>query len=69
MDTSRNNRTTFQIDLTTLSGDELQALSEQVDRELETRSFEQNLKRELNSHLRRTQWRQPATPGGRGRRA
>ncbi|MFB4204066.1 hypothetical protein KBTX_00147 [wastewater metagenome] len=60
-----------QIDLDGLSIEELQALQQRVDAELDARSFEENLRRELDSHMRRQQRTAPSggTPRGGSRRA
>lgn len=44
------------FDLMAMSRQQLSALAESVDRELDSRAFEENLKRELETHLRRQQW-------------
>ncbi len=44
------------FNLVAMSRQQLSALGESVDRELDTRAFEENLKRELESHMRRQEW-------------
>lgn len=57
------------LDLTSLSRERLEALAAQVEREIDARTFEENLKRELDSHSRKQQWAaNHSTNGGRRRR-
>jgi hypothetical protein len=44
------------FNLMAMSRQQLTALAERIDRELDTRAFEENLKRELEAHMRRQQW-------------
>lgn len=44
------------FDFASMSHDELEALGNLIDRELEGRAFEERLRREVESHLRRQQW-------------
>lgn len=68
MDRTRPNAKPLDIDLRTMSRTELLSLAEEVEREIDTRAFEENLKRELNSHQRRSQWQgNSVAPGGRRR--
>lgn len=55
-----------ELDLGSLSREELRELDEQIDRELEAREFEAKLKRELEYHVRK-QARQKRNPGHQGR--
>lgn len=60
------NRITRDFDLASMSREELEALLAQVDGELEARAFEDNLRREVEYHLRKRNW--PARRNGGGRR-
>ncbi len=55
-------RLTRDFQLTTMTREELIALAERIDHELDSRAFEENLRREVDSHLRRQNWsgRRPA---------
>ena len=44
------------FDLATMSIKDLEALQASVDSELDARQFEENLRREVDSHLRRQAW-------------
>lgn len=44
------------FDLTAMSIEELEALQASVDSELDARQFEENLRREVESHLQRQAW-------------
>lgn len=48
-----SSRAARELGIDNLSREELQRLNEAVNRELESRAFEANLKRELASHKRR----------------
>lgn len=56
MSNSRNatSRAARELGIDNLSRDELQRLTEAINSELESRAFEANLKRELESHKRRS---------------
>ncbi|MGD8711111.1 MAG: hypothetical protein PVF40_12020 [Ectothiorhodospiraceae bacterium] len=56
------------FDLASLSREELEALLGEVDRELEARAFEDNLKKEVETHLRKQQWVERHNGQGRNRR-
>ncbi|HKJ95851.1 MAG TPA: hypothetical protein VKA32_09515 [Gammaproteobacteria bacterium] len=56
------------FDLTSMSTRELRSLAEQIDRELDGRAFEENLKREVDSHLQKQQWIQSHSAGNNRRR-
>jgi hypothetical protein len=57
------------LDLASMSRERLEALAALVEREIDARTFEENLKRELDSHSRKQQWvASHSTNGGRGRR-
>lgn len=47
------NRAARELGIENLSREELQQLTEAINRELESRAFEANLRRELESHKRR----------------
>ena len=63
---TRPNRITRDFDLASMSREELEALLAQVDGELEARAFENNLRREVEYHIRKRSW--PAGRNGGGRR-
>lgn len=46
----------------------MEALLGEVDRELEARAFEDNLKKEVETHLRKQQWVERHNGQGRNRR-
>lgn len=64
----KSSRLARDFNLAAMSRRDLTALSEQIDRELEARSFEENLRREVDSHLQKQQWIQSHNTGGNGNR-
>lgn len=64
--TSNSHRARPRIDLDGLSIEELQSLRQRIDAELDARSFEDNLRRELESHMRRQQRTAPSGGTSRG---
>lgn len=63
---TRPNRIMSDFDLASMSRAELETLLAQVDGELDARAFENNLRREVETHLRKRSW--PARRNGGGRR-
>ncbi len=57
-----------QINLAEMSREALDALRAQVDSELEARAFEEQLRRELQSHLKKQAWIDRHHEGQRRRR-
>ncbi len=62
--TTRPNRIAADFDLTSMSLEELKALLARVDGELEARAFENNLRREVEYHLRKQNWPHRGNGGG-----
>jgi len=62
----RPKRPDHELDLTTMSREQLRDLEERIDRELEAREFEAKLKREVDYHVRK-QARQKRNSGHQGR--
>ncbi len=50
---SKNNNSPLEIDLEEMSLEELQALSESIDRELEARAFAESLEAQVRMFMRR----------------
>lgn len=65
--TTFSNRITRDFDLPSMSREELEALLAQVDGELDARAFEDNLRRQLEYHLRKQSWPNQRNGGGRYR--
>ncbi|MDN5848503.1 MAG: hypothetical protein L0H63_02545 [Nitrococcus sp.] len=62
-----SNRITTDFDLPSMSREELESLLAQVDGELDARAFENNLRRQLDYHLRKQSWPNHRNGGGRYR--
>lgn len=65
--TTHLNRIAKDFDLASMSREELEALLARVDREIEARAFENNLRREVEYHLRKQAWPNRHNGGGRKR--
>lgn len=65
--TTHPNRIARDFDLASMSRTELEALLARVDGELEARTFENNLRREVEYHLRKQGWPNRRNGGGRQR--
>lgn len=65
--TTRSDRIARDFDLAAMTREELEALLARIDWELEGRAFEDNLRREVECHLRKQAW-SPRRNGGGGRR-
>ncbi|WP_435104145.1 hypothetical protein [Arhodomonas sp. AD133] len=55
------------FDLASMNLEELETLQRQVDSELEARSFEDNLRREVESHMRKQEWARRTEQGSNSR--
>ena len=62
--TTHPNRIARDFDLASMSRAELEALLARVDGELEARTFENNLRREVEYHLRKQGWPNNRRNGG-----